>query len=134
MTVQYTDDIKNARLDLVESTVGASAVLKIRSGAKPALITDADAGTVLATLTLPSDWMNPASGGTKTKSGTWEDLVADATGVGAHWRIYTSGGSVQKVQGTLTVTGGGGDMQVANTTITAGQPVSVTVFTLTHGN
>ncbi len=134
MTVQFSVAVRNARLDAFESTIGTSAVLKIRSGSVPATVATADAGTVLATLTLPSDWMAAASSGTKSKSGTWEDTSADATGTAAHFRIYASDGTTAHMQGTVTATGSGGDMTVDNTSFAAAQAFSVTSFTLTEGN
>lgn len=61
MALQYSTAVRNARLDVVESTIGTSAVLKIRTGAEPANCGTADSGTVLASCTLPSDWMAAAS-------------------------------------------------------------------------
>lgn len=58
MTVQLSIAVRNARLDSLETAVGASAVLKIRTGAQPATCATADSGTVLATLSLPADWMS----------------------------------------------------------------------------
>lgn len=134
MALQYSTAVRNARLDVIESTIGTSAVLKIRTGAAPANCATADSGTVLASLTLPSDWMAAASGGTKAKSGTWEDTSADATGTAAHFRLYASDGTTCHAQGTVTITGGGGDMTVDNTSFASGQSFSVTGFTLTAGN
>jgi len=134
MTIQLSAAVRNARLDAIESTIGASAVLKIRSGTVPANVAASDAGTVLATLTLPSDWMAAASSGSKAKSGTWEDTSADATGTAAHFRIYASDGTTAHLQGTVTVTAGGGDMTVDSVSFTAGQAFTVTGFTLTDGN
>jgi hypothetical protein len=45
-----------------------------------------------------------------------------------------SGGTVCHMQGTVTATGGGGDMTIDNTSIASGQSVTVTGFTLTEGN
>lgn len=134
MALQYSAAVRNAKLDAVETAIGTSAILKLRTGAAPADCATADSGTVLATLNLPSDWMAAASGGTKAKSGTWEDLTADATGTVAHFRLYASDGTTCHAQGTVTVTGGGGDMTVVNTSIAVNQPVTVTTFTLTAGN
>lgn len=134
MALQYSVAVRNARLDVVESTIGASAVLKIRSGAPPATCATADSGTVLATASLPSDWMAAASSGTKALSGSWADSSADATGTAAHFRIYASDGTTCGMQGTVTATGGGGDMTVDNTSFAATQAFSVTSFTLTAGN
>lgn len=134
MAIKLSETVRNARLDAIETAIGTSAVLKIRSGAAPAAIADADSGTVLASLTLPSDWMAAASGGSKAKSGTWEDASADATGTAAHFRLYASNGTTQHMQGTVTATGGGGDMTVDNISFAAAQAFTITAFTLTDGN
>jgi len=134
MAVQFSTSVRNARLDIIETTIGTSAVLKIRTGAPPANVAAADSGTVLATLTLPSDWMAAAASGSKAKSGTWEDASADADGTAAHFRLYASDGTTAHMQGTVTATGGGGDMTVDNTTFASGQSFTVTAFTLIDGN
>lgn len=134
MALQYSAAVRNAKLDAVETTIGTSAILKVRSGSAPATCATADSGTVLATLSLPSDWMAAASAGSKDKSGTWEDTSADATGTAAHWRLYASDGTTCHAQGTVTATGGGGDLTVDNTSFAAGQTFSITSFTLTAGN
>lgn len=134
MAIQLSTAVRNARLDVIETTIGTSAVLKIRTGAAPANVGTADSGTVLATLSLPSDWLAAASGGSKAKSGTWEDTSADAAGTAAHFRIYASDGTTAHLQGTVTATGGGGDMTVDNVVFAAAQAFSVTSFALTDGN
>ena len=134
MTVQLSDAVRNARLDALETTIGVSAILKIRSGAQPASCATADSGTVLATLNLPSDYMAAASGGSKAKSGTWEDTSADAAGTAGHWRLYANDGTTCHAQGSITGTGGGGDMELDNTSLEVGQQVTITSFTLTDGN
>ena len=132
MAIKLADTTRNARLDAIEVDLGTAAILRIRTGAAPANVAAADSGTVLAALTLPSDWMNAASGGSKTKLGTWADVGA-AAGTAEHFRLYTSGG-VQKLQGTVTATGGGGDLTLDNTSIAVAQAVTITSFTLTDGN
>ena len=134
MAVQLSTSVRNARLDAIETTIGTGAVLKIRTGSAPADVATADSGTVLATLTLPSDWLAAASGGTKAKSGTWEDTSADDTGTAAHFRIYASDGTTAHIQGSVTATGGGGDLTLDNTSIASGQTITITSFTLTDGN
>ena len=134
MAIKMSVTVRNARLDAIEVAIAASAVLKIRTLAPPTNITDADAGTVLATLVLPSDWMNPASGGSKTKLGTWQDAAADAAGTAGHFRIYAADGTTQHLQGTVTATAGGGDLELDNTVLAVGQQVTITTFTLTDGN
>lgn len=132
MALQYSVTVRNAKLDAVETAIGASAVLKIRSGTAPANCAAADAGTVLATINLPSDWMDAATGGTKSKAGTWTDASADATGTAGHFRLYASDGTTCHAQGTVGTSGT--DMIVDNTSFAAGQSFTVTAFTLTAGN
>lgn len=134
MAIQLSTTVRNARLDAIETAIGTSAVLKIRTGAAPANCGTADSGTILATVNCPSDYMNAASGGSKTKNGTWEDTSADNTGTAAHFRLYASDGTTCHMQGTVTVTGGGGDMTVDNTSFASGQTFTVTSFTLSDGN
>lgn len=134
MAIKLSTDVRNARLDAIEATIGTDPILKIRTNAAPANAAAADAGSVLATLTLPTDWLAAAASGAKAKSGTWQDTSADATGTAAHFRIYDSGGSTCHLQGTVTATGGGGDMEVDNVSFASGQSFTVTAFTLTDGN
>lgn len=130
MALQFSETVQNAMLDALETAVGTTAILKVFTGAAPATCATANSGTVLVTATLPSDWMANASGGTKAKAGTWEDLSADAgtASTPGHFRIYANDGTTCHWQGTAGV--GSGDMSF-NGTITAGQAVTVTSFTLT---
>lgn len=134
MSIQLSAAVRNARLDAIETAISTSAIMKIRSGAAPANCAAADSGTVLATVNLPSDWMAAAASGAKAKSGTWEDTSADATGTAAHFRIYASDGTTCHIQGTVTATGGGGDLTVDNVSFAAAQDFLVTGFSLTDGN
>lgn len=135
MALKYSVTVRNARLDAIETTIGTSAILKIRTGAPPANRAAADSGTVLSTVNLPSDWMAAAASGEKLKSGTWEDTSADATGTAAHFRIYDSGGSTCHIQGTVTsVATGTGDMLVDNDAFAAGQNFTVSSFKITSAN
>lgn len=134
MALQYSVAVRNANLDAFETTVGASAILEIRTGSPPANCAIASSGTLLALCSLPADWMNAASGGTKTKNGTWQDTSANGTGTAGYFRIFDTTGTTCHAQGTVTLTGGGGDMTVDNTSFVTGQAFSVTTFTLTSGN
>jgi hypothetical protein len=132
MAIQWSTTVRNAVLDQVETTVGTSAILKIRSGAQPATCATADSGTVLASLSLPSDWMQAAASGSKAKSASaWTDASADATGTAGHFRLYASDGTTCHMQGTVTVTGGGGDLTLDSTNITISNAITITGFTLT---
>lgn len=126
--MQWSTTVRNALLDNIESTIGTSAVLKIRTGAAPANCGSADSGTVLATLSLASDWMAAAASGSKAKSGTWQDASADASGTIAHYRLYASDGTTCHSQGTC---GTGGELVTDTDTVTAGQTFTVNTYTWT---
>jgi hypothetical protein len=134
MAVQLSVTVRNAKLDAIESTIGASPILRIRTLAPPANCATADAGSVLVEMTLPADWLAAAGSGTKAKSGTWSDPTADGSGTAAHFRIYDSGGTTCHLQGTVTISAGGGDLTLDSVSITAGQLVTITAFTLTEAN
>jgi hypothetical protein len=135
MAIQLDETTRNAMLDAIESTNGTSCSLQILSGTVPAHCSTSDGGTVLATISLPSDWMAGASSGAKAKAGTWQDSSADDTGTAGHFRLYNSQVTLDEttcfLQGTVTATGGGGDMTVDNTSFAAGQTFTVNTFALT---
>lgn len=126
--MQYSVAVANATLDAIETAIGASAVLKIYSGSMPANVAAARTGTVLATLTLPSDWMAAASAGSKAKSGTWQDTSADNTGTAAYFTIFASDGVTAHIQGTVGVSAT--DMIVDSVSFTAGQSFTINTFTI----
>ena len=132
MTVQYSVAVRNAQLDAFESTTGATAVLKIFTGAQPADCATADSGTLLAEMTLPADWMSAAAAGVKELLGTWQDASANAGGVAAHYRIYESTGTTCHSQGSVGQ--GSGDLSLDNTTIAITQQVDINTFVITAGN
>lgn len=133
MAVQLSVSVRNARLDSIETTISTTPVLKLFTGAQPANCAAANSGTELYTETLPSDWMAAADTGAKAKSGTWQN-VGIAAGNAGHFRIYASDGTTCHIQGSVTATGGGGDMTLDNVNIAVDQSVTITGFTLTDAN
>jgi hypothetical protein len=133
MAIQLSVAVRNGRLDAFEVAAGATAKLQIRTGAQPANCGTAASGTLLCEITLPSDYMSAASAGSKAKLGTWTGTAA-ATGTAAHFRIVDNAGTTCHMQGTVTATSGGGDMELDNTSIATSQTVTVNTFTLTDAN
>jgi len=130
MPLKYSVAVRDARLNAIETTIGTTPTLEIRTLAPPATCASADIGVVLATITLPSDWMAAASGGTKALLGSWVDSNADATGDAGHFRIKQ--GATCHIQGSVGTSGA--DMIVDSTAFTIGQQFTVTSFTITAGN
>lgn len=133
MAVQLSVAVRNAMLDQIETTIGTAPLLDIRTGAQPADCAQADAGTELEHMTLPSDWLAAASGGTKAKAGSWTGTT-DAAGTAAHFRIKESTDTTCHIQGSVTATSGGGDMELDNVTIASGQTITINTFTITAPN
>lgn len=133
MSLQLSVAARNAGLDAYETAVGVSAKLDIYSGSPPANCAAADTGTLLATLSLPSDWVANASGGSKGLAGSWTG-TGSAAGTAGYFRIKDSTNTTCHMQGTVTLTGGGGDMTMDNTNIASGQSITVNSFNLTAGN
>lgn len=133
MSLQLSVAARNALLDAIETTIGAAPYLDIRTGAQPSDCAQADAGTELEHMALPSDWLAAASGGTKAKAGTWSG-TADAGGTAGHFRIKDSSDTNCHMQGSVTATGGGGQMELDNIVIASGQTITITAFTLTAPN
>jgi len=132
MAIQLSVAVRNARQDAIETTIGTSALLTLRTGAQPADCAAANSGTVIATINCPSDWAAAASAGAKAKSGVWTDASADAGGTPAHFRMHDSGGTTCHMQGSVGQ--GTGDLSLDNTTIVIGQPITINTFTTTDGN
>ena len=133
MAIQFSGSVRDGRLNSIETTIGTSAVLKIFTGSPPANCAAADTGTTLATLSLPSDYFNAASSGSMTKLGTWS-VTASATNTAGYFRVYNSGVTTCHIQGTVSASGGGGDMIVSTTSFVSGATVTVNTFTLTDAN
>jgi len=133
MAFQLSIDTRNATLQAIEDTVGANPILTISSGPVPDDCASANTGVVLATMVLPAEWFAAPSNGTITLSGTWQDLSADASGVAGHFRIHNNSGTACHMQGTVSETAGGGDLQLDNTNIGLGQQINITSFTITAG-
>ena len=133
MSLQYSTTLRNNQLGQVQSTIGTSPHMIIYTGSAPANCAAAATGTTLVDITLPSDWMNNPSSGSVTKLGTWTG-TASGTGTAGYYRVYDSGITTCGIQGTVTATGGGGDMTLDNTSIASGQQVTISTYTISAGN
>lgn len=131
MAVQLSVTVRNARLDQLETTIGTTPHLIVRSGAQPADCATADSGSVIINLTLPSDWLAAASSGSKAKAGTWSG-TATGTFTAGHFRIKETTDTTCHLQGSCGQ--GSGDLSFDNSAVVSGQTVTVSTFTLTDGN
>ena len=125
MAIQHSSTTRNRLRDGYVAAFPAGSSLVIRTST-PAGVGGAAGGSVLATITLPS---TPLSSGTGqvTLNGSWT-VSASGTGTAGHYRL-TNGSDIE--EGTITATGGGGDLTLDNTSIASGQTVTVTSWTRT---
>lgn len=133
MSLQFSTYLRNIRLEAIEAVLGPSPVLRIWTGAVPASCAAPNFGTLLVEMNLPADWMANAVNGTKSKSGTWEDLYANNTGVAGHFRIYDGAGTCH-LQGTCGASATTADMVISPVALSAGNYIKVTSFQITERN
>lgn len=129
--VKYSTALKNARLDLITSQVGAAGLLRIYDGAQPASPNTAVGAQVkLLEFTCGSPFAAASSAGVLTANAITAN-VGLANSTAAWFRLCTAGGTAV-VDGTVGT--GGTDLIIASTTITVGQNVSVSSLTITSAN
>ena len=131
MAVQYSVPVRNAMLDAIESTTGASAKLYMYTGAVPANCAASDPAGLLLTMSLPADWMAAAAAGVKSLSGSWT-VAASGAGTAISYRIKDTAGTTCHEQGTVGTSGT--DIVLDNNVMAATQNVTITAKTITAGN
>jgi hypothetical protein len=133
MTLGINVTTRNAMLDAITSRAGASALLRIYDGSRPA--TGGTATTLLAQLTCNATFAPGASSGVLTLNAIASATSAAATGTATWFRIVQSGGSTHVLDGSVsTVAAGTGDMQLDSTSIVLGGTVAISSATVTAGN
>lgn len=85
----FADDM----LDVLVAAFTAGGTLELRTGARPTAVSDPDAGSLLATFTIPAPGFAAASGGSANSLGTPWLAVATGTGVAGHGRFKDSLGN-----------------------------------------
>lgn len=123
----------NAVVDLLDGGAGAGYV-EIRTGSQPATVATAASGTLLGTLTLSDPAFGnatAASPSVATASAITSDTNADASGTAGWFRGYDSTGAAV-IDGSITATGGGGDMTLDTVSIVAGGTIALTSWTISH--
>lgn len=134
MAIRYTTATRNALCDAwVDRFDAGSGAGKIRiyTGTQPASANDPVSGTLLAEITLN----DPAFGAAVLGAATVDSSPAisgsvSSTGTAGWWRGLDSDDNVV-CDGSVTATGGGGDITIATTSLTSGGSVTITGGTFT---
>lgn len=134
MAIAITDACARAILDSGYDTIFDGGILEIRTGAAPGP-GESPSGTVLWAGAAGANMFAPASGRSKGLSLSISGQAV-APGVAGHYRLKASGDTgaatenEPRQEGTVTGTGGGGDLILDNTSIALGQVVTVTALTV----
>lgn len=131
MTLQKSTSVRNGQLNAIPTAIGASAILRFLTGAVEANCAAADSGTLVVSMSLPASYFAAASAGAMALTGTWTGTCGNAGTIG-HFRLKDNAGTTCHLQGTVTITGGGGDLTFDNNVLQLNQIVNVITFTLTE--
>ncbi|MER7500458.1 hypothetical protein AB0L05_27750 [Nonomuraea pusilla] len=133
MPIRIPTTVRNAAcdtvVDLLDAGAGA-ATIEVRSGAQPATANDAASGTVLCTFTLADPAFGAATAGSAALAGTPRATTGSAAGTAGWFRAKDSAGNTV-FDGSVSATGGGGDLQLNTTTISVGVAVEITSGSVT---
>lgn len=132
MTFKTSTAARNAMGDALADLVDGGAFngyFEFRTGAPPGP-NAADSGTLLATCDAGDPAFGDAAAAVVTANAISDDVDVDDTGTVGHFRLKDSDGNVIG-EGTVTASGGGGDIEVDSVSFVAGGTVSITGFSIT---
>ncbi len=132
-TAHYSRAVSTAVVTAINNAINGGAgdgTIKFYNAPMPALTSDGITTQTLLGTCACADPAGVEAGGTLTFSAIDNDVSADATGTAAWVRIADSAGTVV-MDLDVTVTGFGGYVQMASTSITAGGPIAFSSFTIT---
>jgi len=125
ITIAARNSAGTALTDLLNS-----GSIQIRTGASPG-VDSAATGTLLGTLPLSATAFGAWAAGSATANAITQDASADATGTAGYFRALNSG-SGAVIDGTVTVTSGGGDLELNSISITSGGTIDITSWAINH--
>lgn len=129
MATTISTGARNAAVDAITALLNGGTV-EIRTGSQPAGPGSAATGTLLGSLALSATAFGAASSGSATANTITSDTSADNSGTAGWFRAKASGGS-GVIDGSITATGGGGDLTLDNVSVVAGGTIAVTSWSVT---
>ena len=128
MALQYTVTHRNNDMSDLVTAAGATGYIIIYSGALPANVATADAGTILVALPC-SATLGTVASGVLTFNAITTTAIA-TSGTAGHWRLCTSAaGTTCIAQGTVGTSGA--DLNLSTLTLTAAVNLSISSWTVT---
>lgn len=130
MAYRLSTAARNAAADAIADLidVGGAGTMRVRTGAQPTNVGDADSGTLLGTVTFSATAFGASSTGVVTAASITSDTTADNSGTAGHFRLYKGDGAIHS-DGTAGQ--GSGDMNFDNNVIVAGGVIAVSSMTIT---
>ena len=129
MAFDFNTDALTDSLAFLATTFPQNSVLEIRTGAPPG-VANAPSGTLLVSYTLGASPWAAAAGAARALASLPLTANASAGGTAGHFRLRNAA-DTRRIEGSVTATGGGGDLTLDNTNIASGQQVQITGFTVT---
>ena len=133
MAFKISSDARNAAchavVGLIDGGSGAGTI-EIRTGSQPSSPEAGATGTLLATLTFTYPAFGAASGGVATAAAITSDTSVEAQALAGWFRVKDSNG-VAVLDGSVTVTGGGGDLTFDSVQFIVGGTCAIATATLT---
>jgi len=110
-------------------SLNPNGYIELRTGPKPTNPQFVATGTLLATLQLSNPVYNAFSNGIGIANTITGDSNIDASGVCAWFRVYNRDGTAM-FDGVVTISGGGGDIELPSVNFVQGGTVELSEFTL----
>ena len=130
MAVRASAAIRNAALnggsvaEIIDGDSG-NGTIEYFTGAVHGTFGNPPGGTKIATVTLANPSFQAAASGSMTANTIQSDVSADANGTIGCFVLKSSDGDIQ-LDGSVTITGSGGDIQFASVSATAGDTIAMT--------
>lgn len=123
MTLQFDSETRNDILDFIADKFDGGT-LEIRSGT----LGDTGSGVALVTISLPSPAFQSASGGSVSKTGTWQG-TAGSDGIASWFRLHNSADDF-RIDGDVSATGGGSPLELSSVDVNEGDIIEAVSFSL----
>ena len=125
ISTQARNDAGDAIVDLIDGgSANANGIMELRTGIIPATPQAVVTGTLLATLNFSNPAFGNFSNGNAFANPIADDSNIDATGIVGWFRIYDRDG-IAVMDGEITITGGGGDIEFDNIDFVKGGTVAI---------
>ena len=133
MAYTKSEEARNEGLDAMIANLG-SGYIQIYTGTRPASPNASATGTKLWEFNMdsaPFDASGTVTPGVASANGLPWEANAITGGTAGYFRLTKSDGTTGVFDGTITTTGGGGELELIALAIASAQPVRITALSIT---